>query len=293
MRSIRKISLQNAAGERFELNGKDGVYASNLEGFGFSLSPDFADLSRGFFQPISTEFEPQQPVPFTVTFTKNPYQTFRRFVDWLAAAGALTIVYQPYGNVEYYRDVTVNSVQKGELSIVRWLEVPCSFLCLTPWYLPAPTLLTLEASAAESIKRYPYRYTEDLRYGSDSTAALSGTIAASGHIPGAVEISYSGTIVNPRIRLTGNISGKVYGTCAVAVTLEPSDTLKFSTKYEKSCVSKISAGGAETDLLDELDLIQEPFFHIPVDEPCTLTIESDSLISGKAQVRVYYYFRSV
>lgn len=293
MRQIRKLSLQNAAGERFELNGKDGVYASNLEGFGFSLNPDFADLSRGFFQPVSTEFEPQQPVPFTVTFTKNAYQTFHRFVDWLSAARALTVVYQPYGDVEYYRDVTVNYVQKGELNAVRWLEVPCSFLCLTPWYLPAPTLLTLESGDANSFRRYDYRYTEDLRYGSDSTATLSGAIAAAGHIPGAVEIAYCGAIVNPRIRLAGNLSGKVYGTCAVAVTLEASDTLRFSTKYEKSFVSKISAEGAETELLDLLDLSLEPFFHVPVDEPCNLSIEADSLITGKALVRVYYYFRSV
>lgn len=293
MSKIRKLSLQNAAGERFGLDGTNGVFVSNLAGFGFSLNPELTDLSRGFFKDIGSEHEPQQQIPFTVTFTRNAYQVYRRFVDWLSSAGSLKLVYQPYGDAEFFRDVLLSYVQKGELSIVRWLEVSCSVTCLTPWYLPTPTMLSLENGTAESIKRYPYTYTEDLRYGSDSMAALSGTIFPSGHIPGALDISYTGAIVNPCIRLTGNVSGKTYGVCTIGTTFEASDMLRFSSRYERSFASKIVAGGEETDLLDKLDLNGEPFFHIPVDEPCTLSIESDALITGKATVQVYYYFRSV
>lgn len=293
MTSIRKLSLQNAAGQRFPLDGTDGVYASDLAGFGFSLDPDFADLGRGFFRSVDSEFEPQRPLAFTVTFTKNAYQTYRRWVDWMAAAGSLTLIYQPFGTVAYYRAVTVDSVQKSERNAVGWLETPCSLICTSPWYLPTPTVLSLEGSAAGNAKRYDYRYMEDLRYGSDSTSALTGTIFPSGHIPGALEISYSGEIVNPRIRLQGIISGKTYGVCSLAVSFGVADTLKYSSRYEKSRVIKIAAGGTETDLLDDLNLSTEPFFHVPVDEPCTLTIESDSIIAGNAQVLVYYYYRSV
>lgn len=293
MSSIRKLSLQNAAGDRFRLDGTNGVYVSGLTGFGFSMSPEFADLSRGFFMDVGSDFEPQQNIPFTVTFTQNAYQVYRRFVDWLASAVSLKLVYQPYGDTEFFRDVTIDSVQKGELNIVRWLNCFCSVLCLTPWYLPTPTVLSLDNGNSENIKRYPYTYTDNLRYGSDSIAAMSGTIFPSGHIPGALDVSYSGGIVNPRLRLTGNVSGKTYGLCSISESFEPSDTLRFSSRYEKSFVSKIAAGGGAVDLLDQLDLTAEPFFHIPVDEPCTLSIEADSLIPGKATVQVYYYFRSV
>ncbi len=293
MSTIRYLALENASGQRFPLNGTDGVYCSNLSGLGFTREPGFADLGRGFFQDVGSEFEPQQPVPVTITFTRAAYQTYQRFVDWLASAGSLKLVYKPFGSVEYYRDIFVESLQKGELNAVRWLECPCTFLALTPWYLPTPTSLTLESEGSENIKRYPYAYTEDLRYSSDSAAALSGTIFPSGHIPAALEIAYTGSITNPTIRLTGSVSGKTYGTCSVSVALEASDTLVFCTRYEESFVRKITAGGAVTDLLDFLDLSTEPFFHIPVDEPCTLSIESDSEITGAASVRVYYYFRSV
>ena len=288
MRNIRKLYLQNAAGERFGLNGEQGVYASGLAGLGFSLSPFFADLSRGFFLVTSENNEPQNSFSCTIWFTRSPYRSYQSFVDWLASAGAVTLVYNPTGAQEYYRNISVNSVQKGELNAVGWLETPCSIFCNTPWYMPSPTPFELESSGTDESKRYDYAYSETLRYGLDSSAALKGTIAGAGHIPGSLELTYCGAITNPRIRLTGNISGRVYGICSVVA-----DVLKFSTKYENSYVTRISASGEETDLLDALELGSNPFFHIPVNEPCTISIEADAAFAGVASMLVYYYFRSV
>ncbi len=293
MRNIRKLYFRNASGDLWGLNGDLGVYASDLAGFGFTLSPVFADLNRGFFVPVSDEAEPQNSLAFTLTFTRSPYNTYQRLVDWLASAGTISIVYNPTGQQEYYRDVTVNFLQKGELTEVGWLEIPCSFLCSTPWYLPSPTKLVLEASGEDESKRYDYVYSESLRYGNDSSATLSGTIAGAGHTPGSIELIYYGAIVNPRIRLVGNITGKTYGLCSLAVTLQPSDRLKVSTRYEESYVKRISAENIEADLLDVLDLSSTPFFHIPVDEPCTLSIEADAPFTGSADLTIFYYYRSV
>lgn len=290
---IRKLYFQNAAGQRWGLNGDRGVYASSLAGFGFTLSPSYADLSRGFFVPVSDEAEPQNTLPFTLTFTRNPYETYETFCNWLAAAGTVTMVYNPTGRREFCRDVSINFLQKGEKNAVGWLEVPCSFFCNTPWYLPSPTTLDLGAAGTDNRKRYNYRYTKELRYGQNSSATLSGTIAGAGHIPGSLELTYRGAITNPKIRLVGNISGKTYGLCSVTTVLSPSDTLQFSSRYENSYVKRIAAGGAETDLLDALDLSSTPFFHIPVDEPCTVSIEADTTFTGSADLLIFYYYRSV
>lgn len=318
---IRKLYFQNAAGARWGLNGDRGVYAHALAGFGFTLSPGFADLSHGFFLPVSNESEPQGTLPFTITFTRNPYETYKAMVDWLTAAGTVTLIYDPTGKKEFCRDVMVNFLQKTELSAVGWLEVPCSFFCTTPWYLPTPTTLDLDAISEDETKRYDYEYGDDGRegtagagvlgysllgefilgsgesteliYGDDSSSSLSGTISGAGHIPGSLELTYHGGITNPKIRLTGSISGKTYGVCSVSAVLVASDTLKFSTRYENSYVTKIAADGTETDLLDVLDLSTTPFFHIPVDEPCTISIEADAVFTGSAELLVYYYYRSV
>lgn len=293
MRNIRKLYFRNAAGARWGLNGENGAFASSLSGFGLALSPVFADLNRGFFVPVSDEAEPQNSLAFTITFTRSPYATYQQLIDWLASAGTITIAYNPTGQQEYFRDVTVNFLQKGELAQIGWLEIPCSFLCITPWYLPSPTTLSLETGGTDESKRYDYVYSESLRYGNDSSATLSGTVAGAGHNPGSIELVYSGAIVNPRIRLVGNITGKTYGLCSLSVTLFPSDQLKFSTRYEASYVKRIAAGGQETDLLDALDLSSNPFFHIPVNEPCTISIEADASFTGSAELTIFYYYRSV
>ena len=293
MRSIRKLYFQNASGDRKGLNGDSGMYATDLAGFGVTLAPSFADLSRGFFSPVSNESEPQNTLSFTMVFTRKAYETYETLVNWLSAAGTLTIVYNPTGKQEYFRDVSVNFLQKGELTQVGWLEVPCSFFCNTPWYLPSPTKLNLVGSGVDKSKRYTYRYTDTLKYGASSAAAISATIAGAGHVPGALELTFHGAITNPRIRLTGAISGRVFGVCSVTAVFSRSDTLKFSTKYDDSYVKKISADGSETDLLDALDLSSGPFFHIPVDEPCNLSVEADSSFVGNVDLLIYYYYRSV
>lgn len=293
MRPIRKLCFQNAAGDRRGLNGETGVFASSLSGFGFSLSPSFSDLSRGFFPVVKDDNEPQNKLAITITFTKSPYTAFQSFVDWLAASGTLTVVYDPTGSQEYYRDVTVDYIQKGELNQVGWLELLCSFSCKTPWYLPTPTALSVSAGGSKERRRYAYRYTKDLRYGADSTASLRALIAGTGHIPGALTLTVRGALVNPRIALVGNVSGNTYGTCQLAAVLEDSDTLIFSTRYENGFVRCVRGDGTEEDLLDCLELILNPFFHIPVNEPCTLSVRSDASISGRAELLIFYYYRSV
>lgn len=293
MRSIRKLFFQNAKGQRWGLNGDRGVYASDLSGFGVTLSPKFADLGRGFFVPVSDEAEPQATIPFTLTFTRTPYNTYENFVNWLAAAGTVTLIYNPTGAREYFRDVTISFLQKGELNPVGWLEVPCSYLALTPWYMPTPTSLNLESTGVDESKRYDYSYTEDLCYGTDSSASLSTTIVGTGHTPGSLVLRFYGAITNPRIRLTGDVTGKTFGICSIGAIMEDHDILEFSTRYENSYVKKIAPGGIETDLLDALDLSTQPFFHIPVNEPCTISIEADAPFTGLADLLIYYYYRSV
>ena len=293
MRQIRKLYFQNAAGERRGLNGENGVYATALAGFGFSLAPDFSDLGHGFFPVVNSTTEPKNTLAFTVVLTRSPYAVHQSLVNWLAASDTLTLVYNPTGNQEYHRDVSISYMQKGELTQVGWLELPCSFSCVTPWYRPVPTAVSISNSDPDEVKRYAYRYTDKLRYGSDNATALTATIAGAGHIPGALQLTFRGSAINPRIRLSGIVSGKTHGVCRLSAILEGYDTLIFSTRYEHAYVRKIGADGTETDLLDALDLSLGPFFHIPVNEPCTLSIEADTPVSGRASLLIYYYYRSV
>lgn len=293
MRSIRKLFFQNAAGERRGLNGEDGIYATNLAGFGFSFDPSFADIGRGFFPSVDDGKMLQNNIAFTLVFTKSPYAAYQSFVDWLSASSGLTIVYNPTGRREFCLDATISFMQKGERNQVGWLEVPCGFFCNTPWYLPTPTVLSISGSGLDESIRYPYRYSSDLRYGQDSASSIRAIVAGAGHIPGSLQITFRGAVANPKIRLTGNATGKIYGVCSVAGAFSEADALEFSTRYENAYVCRIGADGTREDLLDVLDLSTTPFFHIPVDEACTLSIEADSPVMGRVDLLIYYYYRSV
>ena len=98
---------------------------------------------------------------------------------------------------------------------------------------------------------------------------------------------------SPVISLTGQLTGKLYGACRISDTIAAGETLLFSTDYLDSYVRKLSAAGVQTDLLSKIDLDGEPFFRLPLTEPCTLTIAAQAAISGAADVKVFYYYRSV
>ena len=221
---MRKFYLQNRRGERYDLNGALGIYASEPGGLGFSLSPIFADLSHGFFASVADANDPQGTPGFKITFTRHAYTLYQKLIDWLAAEqNAVTLCYDPTGSQEYMMDITIASLVKTELNALGWLECPCSFYARSPWYRPVPTSLTVTSAGTDSAMRYDYRYTEDLIYGSDATSSISGILSGAGHIPWALELTYHGAATNPRIRLTGNLTGKTYGICAAETVLTGTD----------------------------------------------------------------------
>lgn len=293
MSRTRKFYLENAAGERRDLNGKDRVYFSDPVGLGITLAQSYADLGNGFFSPISTGSEPQQQPGGTLNFTgPDPYADYRELINWMSGSDGLVLVYLPYGSEEYSRRVDINYLSKGELNFVRWLVVPVSFNVLTPWYRAAPSKLTLSVTEGNEL-RYPYYYTEDLIYGNSSTAAMSADVAKGGHVPAAIKMTYTGEILNPRIALIGAQTGRTYGICSIGVQLSSSDTLEFSTLQRDSYARLRKADGTARDLLDALDLSSEPFFRIPLSEPCVLEVAADDTFTGAADLQIYYYYRSV
>ena len=293
MPNIRKFYLQNAAGARFGLNGERGVYFTAPAGLGYELEPPFADLGRGFFAPLDEIAEPQGSLEGDLVIVRPAYENYRALVDWIAAAGSLLLIYCPYGDAEFQKAVSISHLQKGELDKTRLLTAPVGFNALTPWRKPTPTEIAMTTEAQTGSRpRYSGRYPG--RYGKDAFGTMAANIAAAGHIPGAVLLRYSGGITDPEIRLSGASTGKVYGICRLTgVSIPSGSVLEFSTLWEDSYVRRIGADGSVTDLLQYLDISQDPFFHCPTDEASILTVESDSPFSGSAELLVYAYYRTV
>lgn len=257
------------------------------------MSPAFADIHKGFFRQISGESEPQGTIAGDLVFMgENAYADYRAFVNWCAGSEELYLVYKPYGNTEFYRKVCINYLTKTELTDTRWLSVPMSLACMTPWYRAAPSKMAMSTEEG-NIPRYPFCYAEDLIYSSSNAGSMAVDLGAAGHIPAAFVIQYSGAIINPKITLQGSSTGKTYGVCALELTLAEDERLEISSRYGNSYARKIDSTGHSVDVLENVDLAYDPFPRIPVSEDCTLYLSADETIRGSATVRVYYYYRSV
>lgn len=286
---MRKLAFENEYGDRYSINGEHGVYSTALSGFGFSKSPTVENLGRGFFAETDTLKEPQQTIGFTLTFAVNAYAAYEELLDWIENQRALYLVYTPFGGVEYIRRVTVRSVAKTELTQTRWLEVPVTLSCLTPWAHPVPLAISMTGISPYS-KRYPYRY--PYRYGTSAAGAYTASISPSGHLPAAIRFVYAGAASNPVLTLTG-ASGAIYGRCAITTSLESTDILEISSLDQDSYVRKISVSGVITDLIDSVARVPEIYPHAPINEDCTLRFAADGTPTGKATAYVYYYRRTV
>ena len=290
---MRKFYFANAAGERWPLQGEKGVFFTDPTGLGVTLAQTYADLQNGFFVGVSSANEPQSAPHATLLFTRPAYSAYRQLINWLAAAGDLELIYCPYGAEEFHRRVDVQAISKGELDEHQFLQSELSLLARSPWFKAQSTRLDLASQVVDESMRYDFIYTAELIYGEDATASLSATLHPDGHIPAAISVTFFGGAASPSISLTGQITGKLYGACRISDTLTSGETLLFSTDYLDSHVRKISAQGVETDLLAKIDLDGEPFFRMPLTEPCTLSIAAQAAINGSADVQVFYYFRSV
>lgn len=286
---MRKLAFENEYGDRYSINGEHDIYSTALSGFGYSKAPSVENLGSGFFAETDTSKEPQQTIGFTLTFTQDAYAAYERLLDWINNQRVLYLVYIPLGGVEYIRRVTVRSIAKTELTMTRWLEVPITLSCLTPWAHPAALAISMTGLSPYA-KRFPHRY--PYRYGSSAAGAYAADINPDGHLPAAIRFVYRGAVVNPVLTLSG-ASGTIYGRCAITTSLEATDTLEISSLAQDSYVRKISGDGIVTDLIDVVARVPEVYPRAPVNEACTLRFAAADTPTGKATAYVYYYRRTV
>lgn len=300
---MRKFYIEDHKGERIPLNNENGIFLYNPSGLGLEYSNDYADSESGFFMRTRDKVS-QSETSFTLVFPPKvyctseyePYERYRKFLDWLYAAEELFLIYRPYGidafdpSDAYYKKIDLQSIEKTELDKYGSLQPTVSVLPLTPWYLPAPININF-GEDDETAMRYTFEYNEDLHYGVGSQD-YTAEITAKGHIPSAVKVTFRGEATNPRIILRGTASRKVYGECDVTATFLATDTLVFSTAEQDSYIKKIDSDGNEVDLLDSIDITKNPFFRVPITEPCELTISGDTIF-GDASMLLYVYYRGV
>ena len=303
---MRQFYLENEKGERKGLNGEIGVRLGNPAGLGVVFEHKVSEVGNGFFRLEEKKLK-NEPFTCDLTFLPAAYARYRQLVNWVAGSMALFLIYKPYGDQEFHCSCSLKYLTKKELSKGKWLVVPAALERLSCWYLAEPTSIALEAPDAalkgyfydETEQDWGYRYTEELRYGSESEG-LSARIAPAGHEPAGLVLRIRGALEDPVIRLVGESSGTEYGIVVLdsekdaAAVFTADDVLEISTRDDDAYIRKIAPDGTVTDLLNAVRLeLGEPFFMAPTTEVSLLTVDSETATSCSATLQVYHYYWTV
>ena len=319
---MRKFYLENQNGERIPLNNETGIFLYEPEGLGIEYNHSYGESGSGFFLRVKDGVS-QLETSFTLVFEpgemlitntgnraiageavagiaivgevpdlviESPYERYKKFLDWIYTAEELFFIYCPYGQDEYYRRIEIKSIEKTELDKYGSLQPTVSILPMTPWYLPAPININFGEDQTNAM-RFTYTYNGDLIYGV-GTRDYTADITAKGHIPSAVKITFRGQVENPVFTLRGSSTRKVYGQCIITGSFGSTDTIEFSTAEQDSYVKKIDGNGDETDLIDSINITTNPFFRVPLSEPCEVTLSGNSIL-GRISMLQYVYYRGV
>lgn len=302
VKRYRRFWLEDQDGELVSLNGENRIWFSEPEGMGFEDDAKYAGNNGGFFLRSGSGGDRQATPGFKLVFTgPDPYRDYRFLMDWALGAKELLLVYMPGKQTDAFRRrVELVSVGKGELNGVGWLECPVSLAVLTPWFTTHAEEAEVTASGAEPFRAGVDRAGAD-RLSSGFEYTSSVTLYPGGHLPAALFLTHSRgtTLAAPVITVTGAVTGREYGRCAVNWTMGSAGTFEYSAEPNNSYVrARVYSNRdgrllAERDLMPYVDLAFEPFPALPTNEPAVITMTTASRREGVMKVTARQYRRTV
>lgn len=279
---MRKFYLQNSIGERVDLNDTTKYLLTSPSGLGLQFNINQFDIANGFYKRTKVD-TPSIQIMGDISFVGDPYEDYRKLINWLNNGYDLSIVYCPYGTEEYYCDVNIESFGKTEIN--EGHSMTCTMVAIgrTPWYKPTATMINITPDAIESST---WDWEWDIVWANDATAGET-QVKANGHLPSAVKAVIDGALYNPQIILLKN-GTEVAKMVLADTTVSPGSVLTFSSLYTNAGVW---IDGVSQ--LPKLDLANENFFRIPPGSGYSLRITSEQSVPITGTVSIYDYYRSV
>lgn len=280
---MRRFYLQNSIGERVDLNVAPYIL-TDPEGLGFGFSDTMSHIGDGMFKRTYRDYSVNKIV-FNLNIVSDPYENYRTLSNFLNKGYELMFVYAPTETSgEYFCDVDVEYINKGEITDGNILQLPCSLCCRSLWYKEIVKVMDIFPTSSTGQSRFDLKY--DFTFIPDSVDGAC-QIKAGGHIPSGLKIVVDGILHNPVISLT-SADGTLIGKMELNKTIASGETLVLSSTYQDSgCwIDGVSQ-------LNLLDITHNNFFRVPLNETCTLAISSDQADDINAQIYIYDYYRSI
>lgn len=284
---VREFRLLNEKGQEFSLMDlQNNCFLSEPSGLGYSYSTSYEKIGNSFVNTLRTL---EQGQILGVANFRN-YDNFKSFVDYIESSEQLKFAYKiPYKNLpiqEFYKDVEIQEIEKGQLDLDGILKSNVLFNCLSLWYTENKVIYSTEVKNDEI--RWNFKW--DSKFVDYNNRILN--YLNDGHVPAPVLIKIEGPVVNPTITL--KVEGKIYQEVTVNATIQQYEDFEYCTLDKDFYIRKKNTDGTYTDLfdLDYIDPSNNNVIKIPQNKSCELIMTSDSDIIN-AEVRIYSFYKIV
>lgn len=280
---MRKYYLENEIGERFSfLNIDDGIATADISGHGFSINSDYTKVGDMF---VSNYREDEQgEMEFTVQFIgRHMLMRYTDFVNFLNTASELYLIYIPYDNAEYKRNVDVASVDAGSIDNGVY-KAKLKLLCKSMFYSTEKSDFVVTANEAGMT----FDFVWDTWFNDYSNIVCD--ISNDGHVESAFQIEFAGYVQNPKVQVFQN--GKIIHELVFPITVMQGERMQYSTLDDDLYIEIIKKDGSTQNLISFLSMENENFFKLPKGKSEMLfACEGGSL--DEVHVKLFKYYKAV
>lgn len=280
---MRKYYLENESGERFGfLDIDNGIYANNHDGHGFSYNASYTKVGDMFV--ANSREDSQGSMSFDIQFTgRNQLKNYAQFCDFVNSASELYLIYIPYDEKEFKRDVDIASVDDGGMKngiYTAKLKLACKSL----FYATSSSdyVVTAEASGMT------FDFTWSTWFNDYSNILCE--IDNDGHVDAALQIEFAGYVQNPKMQVFQD--GVIIHEVMIPVPVMSGERMKYSTLDDDLYILIEKKDGSTQNLIGFLSMENENFFKLPKGQSSIMfTCEGGSL--DEVHVKLYKYYKAV
>ena len=277
---VREFYMENETGQRFSMMDiEKGCFLSSPNVLGYSYDIEYEQIGDNFIQNIRKLTQGQ--ISGELIFKK--YDNYKLFVDFIEGAVSLKIVYKvPFneGYIEYFKDIDISTVEKGEIGTDGVLRVPVTFNCKSLWYEAKEVVYTIDSISNE------VRW--DFTWDSIFTAYDNRNIIFKnkGHAEAPFKLELNGEVISPIITILED-DIEVNKLSLDGLVVLDGETFVYNTKETEQEITKVSKTG-RTNLFSFLNPNFINFFKLRKGAS-TIRLEADGEItSGKITIYVQY-----
>ena len=206
-------------------------------GLGYSNDIQFIQIENDFIADIKKIAQGQ--ISGELIFKK--YDNFKKFIDFIEGAEDLRLVYRiPLENetIEYYKDIDVSTVEKGEFGTDGVLRIPITFMCKSLWYEAKEVVYNIDS------------VTNELRWDFNWNSAFTSydnrniIFENKGHTNAPFKLELNGEIISPKITILED-EKEIGMLDLTGLTINSGEKFIYNTKDTREQIYKEGKDGKE------------------------------------------------